>query len=870
MSEIKRNDWPELYEAPSGENSKKYIFISYSHEDAGIVYQDLKTLAANGARIWYDRAMHVGQNWIERARNKIQDKNCAAVLFYISTNSLQSSAILEELEYTLQRSRNDDSFSYMSVNIGEKTAFELLKSTDVNEAAFLKFLTAFSEDKLFIPRNSDPFHTDHILKLIEVFEEADAIDLSKCNINQSQLFEYSAFNQGIQITRYSGADSIISIPSLINGKKVLAIGINTFRGKEEIKKVNVPEGIQVIDDFAFSGCINLESITLPNSLTTLGYEVFRECYSLSEITIPYNVEVIGDYCFYKCHKLYTIRLLPINPLTIRFAAFSECHALEQLILPDTTIEIGPYAFNNCINLNNLCIPPNIQKIGLSAFYSCASLTSVRLKTVRYFENQKWFARCRNLNTIEVDAGKMDQFLSDPTWDSCRDYLQFKLDPPSNVSFEAGIISWDSVKKAEYYTVTINGEQYESMRPLYNAPQLEGHTVTKVTVRACSYENAIIDSDESSEITIELSANTFEVECAENEVILKKYNRKSPIVVIPDNITVIGAGAFYNHEEIREIRFPRGLKRIEDKAFYHCLNLMKMQLPDGLTDIGDEAFWGVSVKELVIPESVRRLGKSCFACCNDLAELSILSSGVKADVKAFYRCVVLKKVNFPNGIDELANGMFRGCTELDSLVLPSGLKAIRSGSISYVMRLQRIMIPASVTVIEEGAFANSFAMNEIYVDDNNTVYYDKGGVLFSRADDALIQYPADRKNADYTIDDEVKAVAASAFADAEHLENVIIGKGVRKIGNSAFERCPSLKRVAITGEIEQIGKYAFKDCINLEKMILLSGLVPEIEPGIFNNVGSNFRIFVPGKYIRNYLRVIEWKEYHYLIQELEEE
>jgi predicted nucleotide-binding protein len=81
MSEIKRNDWPELYEAPSGENSKKYIFISYSHEDAGIVYQDLKTLAANGARIWYDRAMHVGQNWIERARNKIQDKNCAAVLY---------------------------------------------------------------------------------------------------------------------------------------------------------------------------------------------------------------------------------------------------------------------------------------------------------------------------------------------------------------------------------------------------------------------------------------------------------------------------------------------------------------------------------------------------------------------------------------------------------------------------------------------------------------------------------------------------------------------------------------------------------------------------------------------------------------------
>ena len=42
-------EWPALYEPALGENAKKYIFISYSHEDSDIVYQDLKVLSENGA-----------------------------------------------------------------------------------------------------------------------------------------------------------------------------------------------------------------------------------------------------------------------------------------------------------------------------------------------------------------------------------------------------------------------------------------------------------------------------------------------------------------------------------------------------------------------------------------------------------------------------------------------------------------------------------------------------------------------------------------------------------------------------------------------------------------------------------------------------
>ena len=64
---------------------------------------------------------------------------------------------------------------------------------------------------------------------------------------------------------------------------------------------------------------------------------------------------------------------------------------------------------------------------------------------------------------------------------------------------------------------------------------------------------------------------------EKDHILKSYNGNNSLVEIPSEVTVIGEKVFYNHEEIREVRLPNGIIRIEDKAFYHCLNLQKIEI-----------------------------------------------------------------------------------------------------------------------------------------------------------------------------------------------------------------------------------------------------------------------------------------------------
>ena len=46
-----------------------------------------------------------------------------------------------------------------------------------------------------------------------------------------------------------------------------------FASCKQLKEINIPEGLQYIDDFAFLYC-GLTSVTIPKSVTHIGYEAF--------------------------------------------------------------------------------------------------------------------------------------------------------------------------------------------------------------------------------------------------------------------------------------------------------------------------------------------------------------------------------------------------------------------------------------------------------------------------------------------------------------------------------------------------------------------------------------------------------------------
>lgn len=856
--DIQIANWPVPYEATSPNSEKKFIFVSYSHHDSDIVYQDLHELSNNGARIWYDKAMHIGQDWQNRVKSKIMDPNCCGIIFYLSPNSLSSTAVLQEIAFMEERKNVDSSFSCISVNIGGNTAFSMMKSLDIDEDAFFTLLSAFNHRKLYITRDAEPLSKKHLSDLVHCLEDMDTIDPTLSDIHNKTLFVYSSYGEGYQVIGYNGLDSNVMIPAEIDGVHILAIGMNAFKNNTRIKHVSIPEGITAIDDFAFSGCHSLESILLPNSLVQVGYESFRECYSLREITLPYHVAYIGDYCFYKCHALHTINILSSVPLQIQFAAFSECFAIDSLIFPDTLFEIGPYAFNNCINLNQLVLPKQLSKIGLSAFYGCVSLSAIYFTQGHFLENESLFVRCRNLQKIHVCASLFSQYNNSDSWSELLPMFVFSLDVPQNIRYKNNTIIWDPVDSADYYELLIDGDQFISSVSEYSYDLPPSITSVQVRVRACSNNSAFHPSTFSSGIFISSPAQNWDITVDGDCVILKKYLGISSIVSIPDGITHIGGEAFYNNLELKEITFPDSVIEIGDMAFFHCVKLCKMTLPKNIQKIGANAFWGVRIEDLLIPSSLLFLGDMAFACCNHLKQITINSSNIMMGTKVFYRCIKLRNIVFPPGFTKMFNGILRGCTELDHISLPDGIQTICSGSISYIMRLPQIYIPSSVTNIESGAFFNSFFLSDIHVDPQNRHYTDIDGVLIRSSDNALMIYPPNKSAIHYTTPEKVEIIGSNAFTDTDRLQTITLGDDVRIIEQKAFERCPRLESVIINGDVERIGHQVFHDCISLKQITINSLIVPEIEADSLPDPSQGVKIYVPKRLYRNYTRVIDWQ------------
>lgn len=66
--------------------------------------------------------------------------------------------------------------------------------------------------------------------------------------------------------------------------------------------VTIPEGVEVIEPYAFAGCDELVRVELPSTLKEIGEGAFLGCVQLREMTVPDGVQKIGEFAFWDCGK----------------------------------------------------------------------------------------------------------------------------------------------------------------------------------------------------------------------------------------------------------------------------------------------------------------------------------------------------------------------------------------------------------------------------------------------------------------------------------------------------------------------------------------------------------------------------------------
>lgn len=133
---------------------------------------------------------------------------------------------------------------------------------------------------------------------------------------------------------------------------------NSFLTSTSIKKINIPDHITSIGEFAFAHCGSLTSITIPNNVTSISSYVFTHCEKLKSITIPDKITKINSSTFYYCTSLTSITI------------------------PDSVTSIGDSVFSGCDNLTRVTIPDSVTSISFEVFSDCEKLKEITYKGMK--------------------------------------------------------------------------------------------------------------------------------------------------------------------------------------------------------------------------------------------------------------------------------------------------------------------------------------------------------------------------------------------------------------------------------------------------------------------------------------------------------
>lgn len=469
--------------------------------------------------------------------------------------------------------------------------------------------------------------------------------------------------KGVKITAV--ADSAFagrSIEELVIPEGITKLGERAFAGNRSLKKLTV-QGVTDLGAGAFYNCDALEMVNLNDNITEIPQETFWECSSLTTLKLPSKLERIGDDAFL-ASGLSEIAF-PDTVKEIGESAFCAT-ALKKVILPNHLTEISTEAFNGCANLTSVYIPQGVTAIGKGAFLT---MQGGALNDIYYAGSQTEWSK------IKVDANG-NNILKQAVVHYCAKAEDAKSAPvtaPKPVEETGWIFSGNAVVGYSDSALALSGT---------------------VEFPSYYYEYSNNDYGHVYQVPITTIGDLAYYYAFQNCTGVTAF-------VIPEGITTITQGAFYEMENMTSISLPSTLRSIGGSAFYGCKGIRQIQLPENLETISSYAFSGTRIKGLTIPASVKSIGSYAFSDNAYLETVSIQCNATMGE-SIFSNCDKLKSVQLNENMLEIPKQMFWGCGALRNIKLPKNLKKI-GDSAFHSAGLEEIEIPESVTSIGEDVF-----------------------------------------------------------------------------------------------------------------------------------------------------------------------
>ena len=167
--------------------------------------------------------------------------------------------------------------------------------------------------------------------------------------------------------------------------------------------------------------------------------------------------------------------------------------------------------------------------------------------------------------------------------------------------------------------------------------------------------------------------------------------------------------------------------------------------------------------------------------------------------------------------------FLGCNSLETVNIPDNVISIGPSAFSGCNNLRTIRIPHNVQIIEQYAFESCSELTSIEVDNGNEFFESDDGVLLSKVNNSVVQYPPGKIDHHYTIPSYITSVNPNAFSNCEHLESITIPDCVTSIGERAFYGCIGLKSLVLPSNLRSIQQDSFYNCTMLKSITIPSSV-----------------------------------------------
>lgn len=246
-------------------------------------------------------------------------------------------------------------------------------------------------------------------------------------------------------------------------------------------------------------------------------------------------------------------VIPIGTTKISDFAFAEAN-ITSVVIPDSVTAIGTAAFYGS-TLESVTIPDSVTFLGGTAFQECTQLKSATIGNgITYIEPQSFWG-CSHLEMLHI--GNRVEAIGASAFSRCS-------------SLEALVIP-DSVR-------------FIGSNAFYGCTSLSKLTIPSHTVcdnsafDECTALPSGLVPDGSSLMDILEQEERRTGDFILHGTTLTEYVGSSEDVVIPEGVTAIAPGAFYEYTKLKSVTFPKTLKSIDRTAFWDCTQLERVTFP----------------------------------------------------------------------------------------------------------------------------------------------------------------------------------------------------------------------------------------------------------------------------------------------------